>query len=145
MPIIQSHQDGALNGSATNRRNIMKALNEFKQQHPGKYFWSHDAGQNELGQDLLDVLVYDSAADLDEDDDNSLAIARATVIDDGGLFGRVTEDGHVAVFNEDGSVATRIDARVWPLGSDLSGAYEHPQGITISRAEADKINLPIGD
>jgi hypothetical protein len=123
----------------------MKTLSSLKAEFTNKFFWTHDAGQNEAGQNLLDVLVYNTQEDLDADDDNSLVISRATVIDDGGLFGRVTEDGNVDVFNEDGSVATRIDARVWPLGSDLSGAYEHPQGITISRAEADKINLPIED
>ena len=56
---------------------IMQTLNEFKLQHPDKYFWTCDAGSP-----LVDVLVYDTQADLDSDNDNTLAIARATVIGD---------------------------------------------------------------
>jgi len=62
---------------------------------------------------------------------------------DGGMFGRVVEGGNIAVFNQDGSAATRINARVWPVGSDLSGAYEHPNGIVLTAQDAANINLAI--
>lgn len=42
----------------------------------------------------------------------------------------------VAVFNDDGSVATRIDANVYPIGSDTSARYEHPEGIRLTIQDA---------
>jgi hypothetical protein len=122
----------------------MKTLSTFKSEYPGMTFWTCDAGQNDNGASMLDVLVYNSVADMAADDDNSLAIARATVLDDS-MFGRINEDGNVDVFNADGSAATRLDSRVWPVGSDLSGAYEHPAGITITREDAEKIQLTLED
>lgn len=59
-----------------------------------------------------------------------------------GLFGRVVENG-VAVFESDGSVATRIDANIYPINSSLSARYEHPEGIVISSEDAVKIGLEI--
>lgn len=61
---------------------MTKTYTEFAAEHDGKFFWDCDAGADEDGRKLLDVLVYDTEEDLDADDDNSLAIARATVIDD---------------------------------------------------------------
>lgn len=59
-----------------------------------------------------------------------------------GLFGRAVENG-VAVFEADGSVATRIDANIYPVGSSLGARYEHPEGIIISVEDAEKIGLEI--
>jgi hypothetical protein len=59
-----------------------KTYTQFAQEHDGKFFWHCDAGEDEQNRPLLDVLVYDTEEDLDADDDNSLAVARATVIDD---------------------------------------------------------------
>jgi hypothetical protein len=122
----------------------MKNLSTFKSEYPGMVFWTCDAGQNEDGASLVDVLVYNSVADMAADDDNTLAVARATVIDDG-MFGRLDGDGNVAVFNADGSAATRIDANVYPAGSALSVRYEHPSGIILTAEDAAKIDLPIED
>ena len=60
----------------------MKTYNEFVTGYIGKHFWVCDAGADKDGHELLDVLVYDTEEDLDADDDNTLAIARHTVIDD---------------------------------------------------------------
>lgn len=61
----------------------------------------------------------------------------------GAFFGRITEAGDVAVFHEDGSVATRLDANVYPVGSKVSARYEHPQGITLTRADAQKLGIEL--
>lgn len=59
-----------------------KTFTEFAEEHAGKFFWHCDAGTDDDNRPLLDVLVYSTEEDMDEDDDNSLAIARALVIDD---------------------------------------------------------------
>jgi protein tyrosine/serine phosphatase len=55
---------------------------QFVAEHQGACFWHCDAGADDTGAALLDVLAYATEEDLDADDDNSLAIARQTVIDD---------------------------------------------------------------
>lgn len=59
------------------------------------------------------------------------------------LFGRINENGNVTVFEADGSTATRIDANVYPVGSNLSARHEHPNGIELTVADAEKIGLSI--
>ncbi len=59
------------------------------------------------------------------------------------MFGRITETGDVAVFENDGAAATRIDANIYPVGSETSARHEHPEGIVITRADAEKISLAI--
>ena len=60
----------------------MRTYTEFTAEHPGKVFWSCDAGTTDDGEDMLDVLVYHDEEDKEADDDNSLSIDRETVIDD---------------------------------------------------------------
>lgn len=57
------------------------------------------------------------------------------------LFGRINEN--VTVFEADGSAATRINANVYPVGSSTSARYEHPNGIELTVADAEKIGLMI--
>lgn len=59
----------------------MKTYTEFVADHADCFFWDCDAGEID-GNRCLDVLVYESEEDMDRDVDNSLAIARETVIDD---------------------------------------------------------------
>lgn len=63
----------------------------------------------------------------------------------GEFFGRTNEDGDVAVFHESGEAATRMDCSLYVVDSDGSKSvrYEHPEGIVISRADAEKIGLEI--
>ena len=64
----------------------------------------------------------------------------------GEFFGRVNEDGNVAVLHvADGSVATRLDQSVYAVGSDGSRSvrYEDPDGIVLSRTDAERIGLDI--
>lgn len=83
---------------------MTKTYHQFAAEHDGKFLWDCDAGANEDDLQTLDVLVYDSEEDLDADDDNSLAIARATVVDD-------REDAIQAVFAE--------------IGSEANGDWDH--------------------
>lgn len=62
----------------------------------------------------------------------------------GSFFGRINEDGNVDVLHaEDGMAATRLDASVYPVGSDVSARYEHPAGIVLTRDDAAKLAIDI--
>lgn len=63
----------------------------------------------------------------------------------GEFFGRINENGDVAVFHESGEAATRMDCSLYTVDSDGSKSvrYEHPEGIIITRADAEKIGLEI--
>jgi len=63
----------------------------------------------------------------------------------GEFFGRIDENGNVAVFHESGEAATRMDCSLYAVDSDGSSSvrYEHPDGIVITRADAEKIGLEI--
>ena len=60
-----------------------------------------------------------------------------------GYFGRLTPEGHIAVLHvEDGAPATRLAVdHLYPVDSKFSSRYEHPMGIVITQAEADRIGL----
>jgi hypothetical protein len=58
------------------------------------------------------------------------------------LFYRKNDEGNAVVLNVvDGSAVTRIDANVYPVGSELSARYEHPEGIVLTVADAKKIGI----
>jgi len=60
------------------------------------------------------------------------------------IFGRINNDGNVDILTvSDGEPVTRIDANVYPVDSALSARYEHPAGITLTRADAGKIGIEI--
>lgn len=59
------------------------------------------------------------------------------------FFGRINDTGTVDVFHVDGSAATRLDASVYPVGSTFSARYEHPGGITLRAADAQRIGLSV--
>jgi hypothetical protein len=59
----------------------MKTYTEFSEAHEDKFFWDCDAGMID-GHRCADVLVYETEEDMEADADDSLAIDRATVIDD---------------------------------------------------------------
>ena len=62
----------------------------------------------------------------------------------GSFFGRVTPQGNVAVLHvDDGSAATRLDASVYPVNSELSARYEHAAGITLTTADAAALGLEV--
>lgn len=59
------------------------------------------------------------------------------------FFGRVDSNGNVRVFHSSGEAATRIDANVYPVGSDLSARYEHPDGIVLTSEDAKRLGIEI--
>lgn len=60
------------------------------------------------------------------------------------MFGRINAEGNVDVLMiEDGAAVTRIDANVYPVGSQLSARYEHPDGIVLTAADAKTTGLTI--
>lgn len=61
----------------------------------------------------------------------------------GTFFGRLTEEGTVAVLHVDGDAATRLDASVYPVGSNVSARHEHPQGIVLTADDAAMLGLEI--
>ena len=62
------------------------------------------------------------------------------------IFGRINEEGTVDVlYAECGTAVTRLDANVYPVGSDFGARYEHPEGIVLTLDDARKIGLTIED
>ena len=63
----------------------------------------------------------------------------------GEFFGRVNDDGDVIVLHvSDGSPATRLDANVYPVGFCVTSArYEHPEGIVLTIADAEALDLEL--
>jgi hypothetical protein len=61
----------------------------------------------------------------------------------GTFFGRIDGDGNVAVFQADGASATRLDADVYPIGSETSARYEHAEGIVLSAPDAQRLGIQI--
>lgn len=67
------------------------------------------------------------------------------------LFGRIRPDGNVDVLDADGCPATQIPTSmwwnvhptVWPVGSDLGIGYDHPEGIVLTREDAERIGLEL--
>ena len=63
------------------------------------------------------------------------------------LFGRIDSNGNVVVlYAECGESVTRIeteDNHVYPVDSQLSTNYEHPEGITLTRNDAEKLGIEI--
>ena len=60
------------------------------------------------------------------------------------MFGRMTSQGTIAVFEDDGGRATRMEGWIlYPVGSSLSAEYEHAEGIVLTVADAERIGLPI--
>ena len=59
------------------------------------------------------------------------------------MFYRINEDGNaVILYSTDGSAVRRLDENVYPIGSELSARYEHPEGIVLSVSDAKAIGIP---
>lgn len=58
------------------------------------------------------------------------------------MFYRTDENGNAVILHaDDGAAVTRIDADVYPIGSQLGSRYEHPAGIVLTVADAEKIGI----
>lgn len=60
------------------------------------------------------------------------------------IFGRINDQGNVNVLDSDGYPVTRMDdCTIYPIDSQTSVCYEHPDGIVITKEDAEKIGLEI--
>lgn len=63
------------------------------------------------------------------------------------IFGRKDNKGNVMVLFTDGEPVTRLDEDnddmplIWPINSDVSAYYEHPDGLIISIEDAQTLKL----
>ncbi len=61
------------------------------------------------------------------------------------MFYRVNNDDTADLFHDCGDRVTRIDTdyrtTAYPIGSDLSVEYEHPEGITVEVCDAKNMGL----
>lgn len=51
------------------------------------------------------------------------------------------KDGNAVILWKDGGAVTRIDANVYPIGSNLSARYEHAAGIILTISDAESIGI----
>ncbi len=62
------------------------------------------------------------------------------------MFYRINDEGSAAIlYTEDGTEVTRIDATVYPVGSELSARYEQPAGIVLTIEDAQRLGLHAED
>jgi hypothetical protein len=59
------------------------------------------------------------------------------------MIARKNENGNYTILDEEGFPVTRIDANVYPVGSELSAKYEHPEGIELTLEDVEKLNIEI--
>jgi hypothetical protein len=59
------------------------------------------------------------------------------------MFYRINDDGNAIILEDDGSIVTRIDANVYPVGSNCSARYEHPEGITLTIEDAQRLGIEV--
>jgi hypothetical protein len=62
------------------------------------------------------------------------------------IFGRINASGNVDILHaEDGGPVTRVDdcITVYPVGSGLSTAYEHADGIALTVHDAKRLGISI--
>jgi len=60
------------------------------------------------------------------------------------IFARKNSQGNYDTFYADqGEDVTRLNANVYPIGSDTSAKYEHPEGISLSIKDVKKLKIPI--
>ena len=62
------------------------------------------------------------------------------------MFYRLNDDNNAVILHDDdGSAVTRIDANVYPVGSQLSARYEHADGIVLTVSDAESIGIHTED
>lgn len=64
------------------------------------------------------------------------------------MFGRKNKNGDINLLDKDGYPITRLDDSypiIYPVNSNLSAYYEHPNGLIITEEDAKKLDLDIED
>ena len=62
------------------------------------------------------------------------------------IFGRIDDNGNVALFYKEGGAVTIFESEMpmaWPVDSDVSAYYEHPNGIVLEKQDAKKLGIEI--
>lgn len=60
------------------------------------------------------------------------------------IFGRTNDDGNVMLlYVDDGADVTQLDEGIYPVGSQLSARYDHPEGIVVTPQDAAKLGVVI--
>ncbi len=97
-------------------------------------YW--DAAQ---GQDATSEVPSVTEGEEDEEDEGE------EDEDEEAIFGRVNVDGDIDLLYKSGERITRLEnwSGVYPVGSRLSCAYEHPEGIVLSRENAEDLEIEI--
>jgi len=96
---------------------------------PGTNDWYHDFEKplREAAEDDKDAGAYAHTAD-------------GVPIE---IFARPNEDGSYSILHvEDGQAVTRLDG-CWPLDSNLSGSYEHPEGIRLDAEQVQSLGIEV--
>lgn len=89
--------------------------------------------------DIFKKVVNDSGA---HDNWRGLIATEYKVSDE--FYGITRDDGNIDIVHIDhGAPATRIDADIYPVASDLSTRHEHAAGIILTPEDADKLGLLI--
>jgi len=61
-------------------------------------------------------------------------------------FYRVNDSGNAVILDtETGENITRFDANVYPVNSDTSVMYEHPEGIVLTVDDAESLGIHADD
>lgn len=75
--------------------------------------------------------------------ENAVAKGMRLVFDNG-IFGRTVENGVLLCWRDSGEVVTALEKNMplaWPVDSDLSAHYEHPEGIILSKEDAESLGI----
>lgn len=60
------------------------------------------------------------------------------------VFGRVNGEGNVDILEiEEGHHVNKLNAHVFPVGSETGARYDHPEGITLTLEDAKKLGIEI--
>lgn len=63
------------------------------------------------------------------------------------IFGRTNETGNVNIlYKESGEAVTALESTmplVWPVNSDVSAYYEHPNGIELTKEDAVALGIEV--
>lgn len=64
--------------------------------------------------------------------------------ENGKIYGVENEDKNIVLFYaETGEPVTRLDENVYPVGSDFSARYEHPEGVVLEYEDAKNLGIEI--
>jgi len=64
----------------------------------------------------------------------------------GNIFYRINDNGNADIlYTEDGADVCSMDENVYPIDSDVSARYAHPEGLELSIEDAMSLGIPHED